>query len=62
MLQAQLLQCAVVLIAISTTGQGELPANGQAFWKALRSTRLPPACLQRVRFASFGLGDTSYPK
>jgi sulfite reductase alpha subunit-like flavoprotein len=58
----QLLQPAVVLIAISTTGQGELPANSQVFWRALRSTRLRPGCLHRVRFASFGLGDTSYPK
>ncbi|KAF2638590.1 sulfite reductase flavo protein alpha-component [Massarina eburnea CBS 473.64] len=58
----QLRQYSVVLVAISTTGQGELPANSQSFWKALRSARLPPACLQTTRFASFGLGDTSYPK
>ncbi|KAF2686227.1 sulfite reductase flavo protein alpha-component [Lentithecium fluviatile CBS 122367] len=58
----QMLQHSVVLIAISTTGQGDLPANSQTFWKALRSTRLRPGCLQQVRFASFGLGDTSYPK
>ncbi|KAF2787753.1 NADPH dependent diflavin oxidoreductase-like protein 1 [Melanomma pulvis-pyrius CBS 109.77] len=58
----QLLQHSVVLIAISTTGQGDLPANCQTFWKALRSARLRPGCLHQVRFASFGLGDTSYPK
>ncbi|KAF2624803.1 sulfite reductase flavo protein alpha-component [Macroventuria anomochaeta] len=58
----QLLQHDVVLISISTTGQGDLPPNSQAFWKALRSARLRPGCLQRMRFASFGLGDTSYPK
>ncbi|RYN82153.1 NADPH-dependent diflavin oxidoreductase 1 [Alternaria alternata] len=58
----QLLQHHVVLIAISTTGQGELPPNSQKFWKAIRSTRLRPGCLQQMRFASFGLGDTSYPK
>ncbi|KAF2751315.1 riboflavin synthase domain-like protein, partial [Sporormia fimetaria CBS 119925] len=58
----QLLQCSVLLIAISTTGQGELPPNSQVFWKALRSTRLRPGCLQQLRFASFGLGDSSYPK
>lgn len=50
------------MIAISTTGQGELPPNSQKFWKAIRSTRLRPGCLQQMRFASFGLGDTSYPK
>ncbi|KAF2204266.1 sulfite reductase flavo protein alpha-component [Delitschia confertaspora ATCC 74209] len=58
----QLLQPSVILIAISTTGQGELPANSQLFWKTLRSARLRPGCLHSVRFASFGLGDTSYPK
>ncbi|KAG9189371.1 hypothetical protein G6011_06239 [Alternaria panax] len=58
----QLLQHHVVLIAISTTGQGELPPNSQKFWKAIRSARLRPGCLQQMRFASFGLGDTSYPK
>ncbi|KAH9866683.1 hypothetical protein J1614_008376, partial [Plenodomus biglobosus] len=58
----QLLQHHVVLISISTTGQGELPANSQSFWKALRSARLRPGCLQQMKFASFGLGDTSYPK
>ncbi|ORY15189.1 sulfite reductase flavo protein alpha-component [Clohesyomyces aquaticus] len=58
----QLLQHSVVLVSISTTGQGDLPANSQAFWRALRSTRLRPGCLQQVKFASFGLGDTSYPK
>ncbi|KAF2015450.1 sulfite reductase flavo protein alpha-component [Aaosphaeria arxii CBS 175.79] len=58
----QLVQYSVVLISISTTGQGELPANAQTLWKSLRSARLRPGCLQRMRFASFGLGDTSYPK
>ncbi|KAF2270286.1 riboflavin synthase domain-like protein [Lojkania enalia] len=58
----QLLQQSVVLIAISTTGQGELPPNSQLFWKALRSARLRSGCLQQMKFASFGLGDTSYPK
>ncbi|KAK7181044.1 hypothetical protein DPSP01_003606 [Paraphaeosphaeria sporulosa] len=58
----QLLQHSVVLISISTTGQGELPANSQKFWRTLRSARLRPGCLHQLRFASFGLGDTSYPK
>lgn len=51
-----------MILAISTTGQGELPANAQSFWRLLRSVRLPPGCLQSVRFTSFGLGDSSYPK
>ncbi|TID15326.1 sulfite reductase flavoprotein alpha-component [Venturia nashicola] len=58
----QLLRPDLVIFAISTTGQGELPANAQSFWRLLRSVRLPPGCLQSVRFTSFGLGDSSYPK
>ncbi|KAF2400862.1 NADPH dependent diflavin oxidoreductase-like protein 1 [Trichodelitschia bisporula] len=58
----QLLQHQIVIFAISTTGQGDLPANAQFFWKSLRSVRLPPTCLLTLRFASFGLGDSSYPK
>ncbi|KAF2026923.1 NADPH dependent diflavin oxidoreductase-like protein 1 [Setomelanomma holmii] len=58
----QLPQHDVVLIAISTSGQGDLPPNSQTFWRALRSARLRPGCLQQMKFASFGLGDTSYPK
>ncbi|KAF1990997.1 sulfite reductase flavo protein alpha-component [Aulographum hederae CBS 113979] len=52
----------VVIFAISTTGQGELPLNAQNFWKALRSARLRSGSLQSLRFTSFGLGDSSYPK
>ncbi|KAF2100742.1 NADPH dependent diflavin oxidoreductase-like protein 1 [Rhizodiscina lignyota] len=58
----ELLQYQVVIIAISTTGQGDLPANALSFWKSLRSARLRPGCLQRMQFVSFGLGDTSYPQ
>ena len=60
--QRQLLRHDITIIVISTTGQGDLPANSQTFWRALKSVRLPPTCLKTVRFASFGLGDTSYPK
>ncbi|KAF2144230.1 uncharacterized protein K452DRAFT_357129 [Aplosporella prunicola CBS 121167] len=50
----------VVLIVISTTGQGDLPRNAQALFKQLRSKRLPADFLKNVTFASFGLGDSSY--
>ncbi|KAF2836830.1 sulfite reductase flavo protein alpha-component [Patellaria atrata CBS 101060] len=56
----QLLRATVVIIAISTTGQGNLPANSRKFWRTLRSVRLPPGCLNKVRMTVFGLGDSSY--
>ncbi|KAI9652173.1 MAG: NAPDH-dependent diflavin reductase [Alyxoria varia] len=59
---SDLLRHSIVLIAISTTGQGDLPNNSQLFWRKLRSSRLTQGCLSRVCFASFGLGDSAYPQ
>lgn len=52
----------VVLIAVSTTGQGDLPANARTFWRSILRKRLPADYLDDVTFAIFGLGDSSYPK
>ncbi|KAK4954094.1 NAPDH-dependent diflavin reductase, partial [Elasticomyces elasticus] len=57
-----LLQHTVVLVAISTTGQGEMPTNARSFWRTLLSDQLRPGVLKRVLFSSFGLGDSSYPR
>ncbi|KAF4553438.1 Flavodoxin-like protein [Elsinoe fawcettii] len=57
-----LLRYTVVIISISTTGQGEFPQNARSFWKTLLSNRLKPGVLRRMKFASFGLGDSSYPR
>ncbi|RAQ53048.1 hypothetical protein AFGD_001788 [Aspergillus flavus] len=52
----------IVVFAISTTGQGDLPANARTFWRSLLLKRLPATFLEGVSFTSFGLGDSSYPK
>ena len=52
----------VVIFALSTAGQGEMPQNARAFWKMLLSGALRPGVLRRLRFTSFGLGDSSYPR
>lgn len=51
-----------MIFVISTTGQGEFPQNGRAFWRALLSKNLRPGVLRKVRFSSFGLGDSSYAR
>lgn len=51
-----------ILISISTTGQGDLPINARRLWKILLRKKLPAGYLMGVRFAVFGLGDSSYPK
>ncbi|KAL4801021.1 hypothetical protein BDV19DRAFT_375599 [Aspergillus venezuelensis] len=52
----------IVIFAVSTTGQGDLPANARTFWRSLLLKKLPPTFLSGVRFTWFGLGDSSYPK
>lgn len=58
----QLSNASVVLLVISTTGQGDLPRNAQLFFKKLRSKKLASNCLEKCVFTSFGLGDSSYPQ
>ncbi|EER36574.1 electron transfer flavoprotein beta-subunit [Histoplasma capsulatum H143] len=52
----------VTIFALSTTGQGDIPANARSFWRSLLLKKLPPTFLCGVNFALFGLGDSSYPK
>ncbi|KAJ5663374.1 hypothetical protein N7507_004105 [Penicillium longicatenatum] len=52
----------ITIFVVSTTGQGDLPANARTFWKSLLLKKLSPTFLNGVNFASFGLGDSSYPK
>ncbi|WP_241575308.1 NADPH-dependent assimilatory sulfite reductase flavoprotein subunit [Rosenbergiella nectarea] len=48
----------VVLVVTSTQGEGEAPEEAVAFHKYLHSKKAP--ALPDVRFAVFGLGDSSY--
>ncbi len=52
----------VTIFVLSTTGQGEFPANARVFWTNLLKKKLPATFLQDVTFFLVGLGDTSYPK
>lgn len=60
--QSALLKHTLVIIVLSTTGQGDMPRNALLFWKKLLRKKLPPNCLADVRFTSFGLGDSTYVK
>lgn len=52
----------IVIIIVSTAGQGELPTNARLFWKSLLRKKLPLDYLDNTEFTTFGLGDRSYPK
>lgn len=51
-----------LLCVCSTTGQGQAPDNMRLFWRYLLRRGLPAHSLSRLRFAVFGLGDSTYPK
>ncbi|GAB1319091.1 NAPDH-dependent diflavin reductase [Madurella fahalii] len=60
---ADLLRVSLVVFVTSTTGQGDMPKNTCKFWKNLRREKLSNTnCLGSLRFAIFGLGDSSYIK
>ncbi|OBT92588.2 NAPDH-dependent diflavin reductase [Pseudogymnoascus verrucosus] len=52
----------IVVFAVSTTGQGEFPANGRKLWKSLLRKSIPAGYLRHVDFTTFGFGDQSYVK
>ena len=51
-----------VLFITSTTGQGDPPDNMRNFWRFLLRRSLPSNSLENMKYAVFGLGDSSYPK
>lgn len=61
-LKDRLAENLVVVFVVSTTGQGELPANSLTFWKSLLRKRLNSSHLKKLYLTAFGLGDSSYPK
>jgi len=52
-------QESVVLFVVSTTGEGEMPDNAKTFWRSLLQKDLP-LNLNLLKYAVFGLGDSSY--
>ena len=52
----------LVVFVVSTTGDGEVPDPMKPFWKFLLRKALPRDSLTGVRFAVFGLGDSTYVK
>ena len=52
----------LVFFVASTTGDAEAPETMKQFWRFLLRRSLPRGVLSGVKFAVFGLGDSSYPK
>jgi len=49
-----------IVLVISTCGLGEFPQNSKRTWMALQSQDMPMTYLSDVKFAVFGLGDSTY--
>lgn len=52
----------MVIFICSTTGDGEEPDNMKSFWKFILRKNLPCDVLKSLKYAVFGLGDSSYTK
>ncbi|PWN26665.1 riboflavin synthase domain-like protein [Jaminaea rosea] len=53
----------VVVFLVATAGNGSFPPSATSLWSQLLSSSLPlGSTLQRLQFAIFGLGDSSYPR
>ena len=50
------------IFVAATSGDGEVPSNMQSFWKFLLRKALQSDSLKSLKFAVFGLGDSSYEK
>lgn len=50
----------LVILFISTCGQGAFPENSKSFWSTLQSTKADASVLGNLNYTVFGLGDTSY--
>ena len=60
--QKDLINETLIIFVVSTTGSGQEPRSMTMLWKMLLRSDLPPNFLEDMRFAVFGLGDSSYEK
>lgn len=58
----RLMEIQYLVIVCSTTGQGDVPRNAKSFWQFMLRKKLPADLLSHVKFSTFGIGDSSYPR
>ncbi|TIC27289.1 riboflavin synthase domain-like protein [Wallemia mellicola] len=57
-----LLNSAIVIFVVSTTGNGEHNKSFRPLWRLLLNSTLPADLLEDLTFAVFGLGDSGYAR
>ncbi len=60
--QVDLSKPSVFVVVVSTTGNGDVPENGEMFWRWVRRRQHPKTLLEHVYFAVLALGDSNYTK
>jgi sulfite reductase alpha subunit-like flavoprotein len=58
----ELPEAQIAVFSVCTSGQGDMPPAFKAYWAFLRRADLSASSLRALRFAVFGLGDSSYAK
>lgn len=61
-MQSNLINEALVVLVVATTGNGDFPTSALSFWRFLLRSDLPEDILSDVTFATFALGDSSYKR
>lgn len=51
-----------LVIVASTTGNGDVPENGDKFWRFIKRASQPANLFSGVKYGVLGLGDTNYDK
>jgi sulfite reductase alpha subunit-like flavoprotein len=59
---SELINEALVVFVVGTTGNGDFPSSALAFWRFILRSDLPDDILSDVTIATFGLGDSSYKR
>lgn len=52
----------LLIFVCSTTGHGQEPENMKNFYNFMRRRDLPKECLSNIKYAVYGIGDSSYAK
>jgi len=60
--QSEIVSEDIVVFVISTSGTGKEPRTMTALWRSLLRSDLPDDFFEDLRYAVFGLGDSSYEK
>ncbi|KIY44336.1 riboflavin synthase domain-like protein [Fistulina hepatica ATCC 64428] len=58
----ELIEEAVIIFVVSTSGSGKEPRSMIPFWSLLLRGDLPPDLFDHLTFAVFGLGDSAYQR